>query len=333
MFQASFHVSPKDLRKLLRGKKSVKKNTSKQPMQREPKKSPSSRLPRPVPSETPCKRKPKKLTAVTAAVSSPSFSKCAKIAAHYAISDVLDNLIISLTKFNMLVSTTETAENFKIMYGPNNKALLATRAVFSLTQYRDILREGWKNLTECLPKLFKCQLLPTMMEGGDYVETGGRVYLFRDELPRETENSLVSFIVASSEVPREFNQEEENHLENARKTVAECHPEHLFQDSKLLTESLKELVKYLTAGSVMDNTDTKDMAMTTRITVANTDRVGAIWRGVCNHLHRMISASARTLDMQFHLERAVSSLQFFILMTKLNSKNLKMPHFMNPPHP
>ena len=280
MFQASFHISQRDLRKLLRGKKSGKKNTSKQPLQGEPKKSPSSRLPRPVQSETPCRRKPKKFTAdivaasvsfvpVTAAVSSPSFGdvlqmnannlsltlgsvvtvlsyiyeknsepgvcrraldgffKCAKIAAHYAMSDVLDNLIVSLTKFTMLVTTTETAENFKIMYGANNKALLATRAVFSL---------------------------------------------------------------------------------------------HLLQDSKFfLTESLQELVKYLIAGSVMDNKDTNDMAMTsehdalfylelmTRITIANIDRVG------------LISASARTLDMQFHLERAVSSLQFYIMMTKLNS--------------
>jgi len=256
------------------------------------------------------------------------FSKCAMIAAHYAMSDVLDNLIITLTKFTMLVNTTETAENFKVMYGANNKALLATRAVFSLThKYGDILREGWKNLTECLLQLFKCQLLPkTMMEGEDYIEAGGRVDLFREELPREKEdsgliNSLVSFIVASSEVPRELSQEEEEFVENARKTVAECHPEHLLQESKfLLTESLQELVKYLISGSVLDNSDSKELIRTsehdalfyleliTRITIANRDRVGAIWRGVVDHLHRMISASARTLDTQFQLERAVTSL-------------------------
>ena len=65
------------------------------------------------------------------------FSKCAMIAAHYAMSDVLDNLIISLTKFTTLLSTNETPENFKIIYGANNKALLATRAVFSLTHKVD----------------------------------------------------------------------------------------------------------------------------------------------------------------------------------------------------
>jgi len=255
------------------------------------------------------------------------FSKCAMIAAHYAMSDVLDNLIISLTKFTMLVNTSETADNFKIMYGANNKALLATRAVFSLThKYGDILREGWRNLTECLLQLFKCQLLPkSMMEAEDYIEAGGRVDLFREEIPREKEdsgliNSLVSFIVASSEVPRELSQEEEECVNNAKKTVAECHPEHLLQESKfLLTESLQELVKFLIAGSVLDNSDNNSanacehdalfyLELITRITIANRDRVGAIWRGVCDHLHRMISASARTLDTQFQLERAVTSL-------------------------
>merc|ERR1719228_3187520 len=77
---------------------------------------------------------------------------------------------------------------------------------------------------------------------------------------------------------------------------------------------------YLISGSSLDTGDTKDTTNTsehdalfyleliTRITIANRDRVGAIWRGVSDHLHRMISASARTLDTQFQLERAVTSL-------------------------
>ena len=64
-------------------------------------------------------------------------------------------------------------------FGSNNKALLATRALFSLThKYGDILREGWKNMTECLLQLFKCQLLPeTMMEAEDFIEMSGKVNL------------------------------------------------------------------------------------------------------------------------------------------------------------
>merc|ERR1719334_397681 len=257
------------------------------------------------------------------------FSKCAMIAAHYNMSDVLDNLVISLTKFTTLLHTTESPEDFRVMYGSNRKALLATRAVFSLThKYGDILREGWKNLVECLLQLFQCRLLPqSLMEAEDYIENGGKVELFRESLPREKEdsgliNSLVSFIVASSELPRELSLEEEEMVTKARATVAECHPEHLLQESKfLLTASLQELVKFLIAGTSLEHTgeDSRHspdhgslfyLELLTRITIANRDRVGAVWTGVVDHLHRLISASARTLggETQFQLERAVTSL-------------------------
>ena len=254
------------------------------------------------------------------------FSKCAMIAAHYAMSDVLDNLVISLTKFTTLLNTAESPENFRVMFGANSKALLATRAVFSLThKYGDILREGWKNLVECLLQLFQCRLLPkSLMEAEDYIENGGKVELFREAIPREKEdagliNSLVSFIVASSEMPRELSLEEEELVAKAAATVEECHPEHLLQESKfLLTESLQELVKFLIAGTALEGEEAHSpdhgslfyLELLTRITIANRDRVGAVWRGVVDHLHRMISASARTLggETQFQLERAVTSL-------------------------
>ena len=60
------------------------------------------------------------------------FSKCAMIAAHYAMSDVIDNLILSLSKFSTLMSVTDV-EYFKIQFGANNKAQLVTRAMFSLS--------------------------------------------------------------------------------------------------------------------------------------------------------------------------------------------------------
>ena len=42
------------------------------------------------------------------------FSKCAMIAAHYAMSDVLDNLIVSLSKFSMMTNTAESPDSFKV---------------------------------------------------------------------------------------------------------------------------------------------------------------------------------------------------------------------------
>merc|ERR1719158_2802358 len=262
------------------------------------------------------------------------FSKCAMIAAHYAMTDVLDQLVATLTKFTTLLSTTESPEIFAVSYGSDSKALLATRAVFSLThKYGDILREGWKGVVECLLQLFNCKLLPQeLMESEDFLEPGGKVELYRESLPREKEdggliNSLVSFIVASSEVPRELSKEEEDLVSIGKQTIAECHPELLISESKfLLTESLQELIKFLIGGSVLDpgspgppgenvpdsvhHASVFYLELITRITLANKDRVGAVWRAVVDHLHRTISASSRTFggETQFQLERAVTSL-------------------------
>jgi hypothetical protein len=73
------------------------------------------------------------------------FAKCALVAAHYAMSDVLDNLVISLTKFTTLLHHSSSAaplhtpDTFRIAYGANAKALLATRAVFSLTHKASVV--------------------------------------------------------------------------------------------------------------------------------------------------------------------------------------------------
>ncbi len=254
------------------------------------------------------------------------FSKCAMIAAHYAMSDVIDNLIISLSKFSTLMSVTDV-EYFKVQFGANNKALLVTRALFSLShKYGDIIREGWKHITECLLTLFKCQLLPQeMMEAEDYIEDSGKVSLVREDMSSEKEdngliNSLVSFIVASSEIPKELSPEEITYVDNAKKTVEECHTDHILQESKfLLTESLQELVKYLIAESSLEMGEEGEgrghdqslifkLELITRITIANRDRVPVIWRAVSDHLHRVISVSSRTLDTHFQLERSVTCL-------------------------
>ena len=101
------------------------------------------------------------------------------IAAHYHMSDVFDNLVVSLCKFTTLLTVAaaepaESPQQFVPVFGMNTKAMLATRTVFSLVQrHGDILRDGWRNVTECLLQLFKCQLLPqSMMEGDDFLQVG-----------------------------------------------------------------------------------------------------------------------------------------------------------------
>lgn len=47
------------------------------------------------------------------------------------------------------------------MFGSNNKAQLAARTVFGLAhRHGDILREGWKNILDCMLQLYRAKLLP-----------------------------------------------------------------------------------------------------------------------------------------------------------------------------
>jgi brefeldin A-resistance guanine nucleotide exchange factor 1 len=86
------------------------------------------------------------------------------ISAHYGMSNDFDNLVISLCKFTMLLNTAETPDNLTISFGSNPKAQLAAKTVFNLAhRHGDILREGWKNVLDCMLQLYHCKLLPKVM--------------------------------------------------------------------------------------------------------------------------------------------------------------------------
>ena len=62
---------------------------------------------------------------------------------------------------------------------PPLQAQLAARTVFSLAhKHGDILREGWKNLLDCIYQLYKTKLLPSVLvEAEDYVDASGKITL------------------------------------------------------------------------------------------------------------------------------------------------------------
>lgn len=56
---------------------------------------------------------------------------------------------------------TQSPENLPVMFGSNSKAQLAARTVFGLAhRHGDILREGWKNILDCMLQLYRAKLLP-----------------------------------------------------------------------------------------------------------------------------------------------------------------------------
>ncbi|KAM5140270.1 Golgi-specific brefeldin A-resistance guanine nucleotide exchange factor 1 isoform 2-T2 [Callospermophilus lateralis] len=246
------------------------------------------------------------------------FRKCAMISAHYGLSDVFDNLIISLCKFTAL--SNESIENLPSVFGSNPKAHIAAKTVFHLAhRHGDILREGWKNIMEAMLQLFRAQLLPkAMVEVEDFVDPNGKISLQREETPSNRgESTVLSFVSwltlsgpeqSSMRGPSTENQEAKR---VALDCIKQCDPEKMITESKFLQlESLQELMKALVSVTPDEETyDEEDAAfcleMLLRIVLENRDRVGCVWQTVRDHLYHLC---VQAQDFCFLVERAVVGL-------------------------
>lgn len=66
----------------------------------------------------------------------------------------------------------------------NNKAQMACKQVFQLVHdHGDILRDGWKNILDCIIQIYKAKLLPkVLIECEDYLNSKGRIVLIKEEV-------------------------------------------------------------------------------------------------------------------------------------------------------
>ncbi|XP_071667989.1 Golgi-specific brefeldin A-resistance guanine nucleotide exchange factor 1 isoform X2 [Patagioenas fasciata] len=246
------------------------------------------------------------------------FRKCAMISAHYGLSDVFDNLIISLCKFTALNS--ESIENLPTVFGSNPKAHIAAKTVFHLAhRHGDILREGWKNIMEAMLQLFRAELLPkAMVEVEDFVDPNGKIYLQREETPSNRgESTVLSFVswLTLSGTEQSGMRGPSTETQEAKRTALECikqcDPEKLITESKFLQlESLQELMKALISVTPDEETyDEEDAAfcleMLLRIVLENRDRVTCVWQTVRDHLYHLC---VHAMEFCFLVERAVVGL-------------------------
>ncbi|XP_045609638.1 Golgi-specific brefeldin A-resistance guanine nucleotide exchange factor 1 isoform X2 [Procambarus clarkii] len=286
------------------------------------------------------------------------FRKCASISARYGMSDVFDNLVVSLCKFTTLTaSSVEAPEHVTVSFGSNKKAQLAARTVFRLvTSHGDILRDGWKNILDLLLQLFRCRLLPSsLVESEDFVETSGRVSLMRETpaaVPRVESgllSSLYSYIsLGDGGTARGTNPEDVEFSQRARTCILECHPEKLITESAFLRcDSLNELLKAMmgagdastlgeagigsrgslleggNAGGLDEHSQAFLLELVVQVLVANKDRAFGVWPGVRNHIYSLLMGAAAA-DRQFLLERCV------VAMLRLAKVLLRRPNLANP---
>eukprot|EP00795_Rhopilema_esculentum_P008272 gene8272-14228_t len=257
------------------------------------------------------------------------FRKCAVISARYGLSEVFDNLVISLCKFTTLLTQGEPSDNLPVTFGTNIKAQLSARTVFSLAhKHGDILREGWQNLLVCMLQLFKTKLLPKVLtEVEDFIDQSGKTSLIREE-PQPTArpdatgilSSFYNYILANPDTSAQKGQsaEDSKAQEQAGNCIKDCHPELLITESKFLRgESLHELVKALVfsskpEGSIDSNESPFDedaaaffLEFLIRVALQNKDRISVLWQTVRDHLTSIIISAQK---YSFLVERAVVGL-------------------------
>ena len=193
------------------------------------------------------------------------------------------------------------------------KAQLATKTVFNLAhRHGDILREGWKNIVDCVVLLFRAKLLPEdFTQGEDFVK-GLVPLLYEDSTPVKQEggllSALVSYITSDSSKSSTMLHEENEYRKMARACIDECEIKELVKDSKFLrSESLKEFLGALMTAhrhNGQRNTEptsplpsafaeeqlaTICLELLVRVLIENRDRIGEpgakLWPAIHEYLH------------------------------------------------
>ncbi|XP_075238410.1 sec7 domain-containing protein garz isoform X2 [Lycorma delicatula] len=257
------------------------------------------------------------------------FRKCAMISAHYGMSNVFDHIIASLCKFTMLLNSAETPDNLTISLGQNPKARLATMTVFNLAhRHGDIIREGWRNVLDCILQLYKCKLLPKILvEAEDFTETSGKISLMREEiqLNPKAETGLLSSIYSYISMGTEPNHkvpspEDQEFIRLAQSCISECHLEQLTNESKFLRlDSLHKLIKalirasygpegHVSLGSAYnEDTAVFFLELLLKVVIQNRDRVQSVWQIVRDHIYTLLMGAA-ACNHNFLVERSVVGL-------------------------
>lgn len=291
------------------------------------------------------------------------FKKCASIAARYSMSDVFDNIVVSLIKFTTLTTIpSDSPEQAAVCFGDNIKAQLAALTVFRLViTHGDNLRDGWKNIIELLLQLFKCRILcSSLIESEDFVEPTGKVKLQREtpvNIPRTESgifSSLYSYIaLGDSGVGKGLSPEEVKLIEKAKSCIEECHPEKLLAESAFLRyDSLNELLEAMIGAgdansmggpSVSSNGKNQGvnvsneeavngldeysqaflLELVVSVLVANKDRAGGIWPKIKDHIYSLLMGAA-AVERHFLLERCI------VAVLKIAKVLLRRPELANP---
>ncbi|MFS8017199.1 putative Sec7 domain, guanine nucleotide exchange factor, Sec7 domain superfamily [Helianthus anomalus] len=237
------------------------------------------------------------------------FLNVAKIAGCYHRTDVLDGLLVSLSKFTRLLLPM-SIEDCVLAFGSDTKARKATVAVFTIADaYGDYIHSGWRNILDCILSLRKLGLLPDRL-ARDAVEDlesnsepdSGRSPLVspvKPALPPVRKSSglmgrFSEFLYYDTEKPAPQPSEEQVEArKRATETVNDCRIDSVFTESKFLqSESLLSLSRALILASHEDeNGAVFCLELLITITLNNRDRIMLLWQNVYEYIANIVQSA------------------------------------------
>ena len=214
-------------------------------------------------------------------------------------------------------------ENLPIQFGGNRKARLAATVVFNIAHdHGDALRDGWKNILECIIHLYKWKLLPTsFVEVEDFLDPTGRTSLIKEPIIQapKADSGLLSSIAfflgggssndSAQSSTKQQTSEEQEAMKLASSCIADCRLEQLLQETKfLLIDSLNEFLKALIyacqispdAPKIEQDTAVFSLELLVKVVLQNRDRVTSFWPTV---RHQFYSILINANEKSFFVER------------------------------
>nr|XP_043634837.1 ARF guanine-nucleotide exchange factor GNOM-like [Erigeron canadensis] len=250
-----------------------------------------------------------------------------RIAGCYHLDDVLDGLLISLSKFTTLLVPMSVEESI-LHFGNDTKARKTTIAVFTIANaYGDYIRSGWRNTVDCILSLQKLGLLPARIasDAADDVDKisesdpeknillspPARTVLAATHIRKSSGlmGRFSDFLYYDAEKPTpEPSKEQLEARKHAVETVRSCHVNTIFTESKFLqSESLSNLARALISAASQSREEGAVFCLELLITVTlnNRDRIMLLWQGVYEYIANIVQSAVMPSTL---VEKAVFGL-------------------------
>lgn len=246
------------------------------------------------------------------------FLDVAKVSACYHFENILDDLMVSLCGFTILLNLSSFDEP---VLGEDMKARMAIEAVFTIAnRYGDSIRVSWRNVLDCILRLHKLGLLPAQMasdaadesefsanagDGRPTVNSSPAAHTQKTDSPKRSGGFISRFSqLFSFDTDEPISEPTEQELaahQQARQVIDKCHIESIFTESKFLqAESLLQLAQALIWASEQaqkrngspedEDTAVFCLELLIAVTLNNRDRIGLLWQCVYEHITNIVQS-------------------------------------------